>query len=132
LNLAKGRLRTFLLTAFKHFLAKEWSRENAQKRGGGERPLSIDADWAEERYAHEPADPITPTPVEAKRPKAYTEAELRKALEDRLRPQIHRDGLSTTAIIPNPASCPQPSGLHYTATRRCPLIETGQTWQNAA
>src|SRR5438067_10049872 len=32
----KGRLRTFLITALKHFMAKEWRRESARKRGGGQ------------------------------------------------------------------------------------------------
>lgn len=56
----KGRLRTFLLTAFKRFLANEWDKDQAQKRGGGQRHLSIDAAWAEERYILEPSDPVTP------------------------------------------------------------------------
>lgn len=56
----RGRLRTFLLTAFKRFLANEWDKERALKRGGGQRPLSIDATWAEDRYAREPADSLTP------------------------------------------------------------------------
>src|SRR6266700_2239627 len=31
----KGRFRTFLLVALKRFLANEWDRLRAQKRGGG-------------------------------------------------------------------------------------------------
>src|SRR5581483_9134665 len=31
----RGRFRSFLLTAFKHFLAKEQERAHALKRGGG-------------------------------------------------------------------------------------------------
>jgi RNA polymerase sigma factor (sigma-70 family) len=31
----KGRFRSFLLAAMEHFLAKEWRRSQAQKRGGG-------------------------------------------------------------------------------------------------
>src|SRR5215472_7843414 len=30
----KGKFRTFLLTALKRFLANEWDRQHAQKRGG--------------------------------------------------------------------------------------------------
>ena len=56
----KGKLRTFLLVALKRFLANEHHRENAQKRGGGQRPLSIDADWAESQPRIDPADKITP------------------------------------------------------------------------
>jgi len=52
----RGRFRWFLITAFKCFLANEFDRVHAQKRGGGERPLSFDQMTAEERFAHEPSD----------------------------------------------------------------------------
>ena len=52
----RGRFRWFLLTAFKCFLANEWDRSQAQKRGGGKQVVSFDAMTAEERYRHEPAD----------------------------------------------------------------------------
>lgn len=47
----KGRLRAFLITALKHFIAKEWRRVSSQKRGGGQFHLSIDTEGAEGRYA---------------------------------------------------------------------------------
>ena len=53
---AKGRFRSFLLGALKHFLSDEWDRARAQKRGGGQQPLSLDATSAETRYKLEPAD----------------------------------------------------------------------------
>lgn len=56
----KGRLRSFLLTTLKHFLADEWSKAGAQKRGAGKIIMSIDAAQAEERYALEPADEASP------------------------------------------------------------------------
>jgi RNA polymerase sigma-70 factor (ECF subfamily) len=31
----RGRFRSFLLTSFRHFLAKEWARTRTAKRGGG-------------------------------------------------------------------------------------------------
>ena len=43
----KGKLRTFLLVAVKRFLANAHHRESAQKRGGGQAPLSIDAEWTQ-------------------------------------------------------------------------------------
>jgi DNA-directed RNA polymerase specialized sigma24 family protein len=43
----------------RHFLANEWDRAHALKRGGHESPISLDAQSAEERYALEPADPMT-------------------------------------------------------------------------
>jgi RNA polymerase sigma-70 factor (ECF subfamily) len=57
---AKGRFRSFLLASMKNFLANEWHKARAQKRGGGVAPISIDADSAEEWYRREPADTITP------------------------------------------------------------------------
>jgi RNA polymerase sigma factor (sigma-70 family) len=56
----KGKFRSFLLAACKHFLSNERDRARAQKRGGGRQPLSIDARDAESRYLLEPADPLTP------------------------------------------------------------------------
>jgi RNA polymerase sigma factor (sigma-70 family) len=46
----KGRLRTFLHVALKRFLANEWDRARAQKRGGGVAPVSFDTAMAEDRY----------------------------------------------------------------------------------
>ena len=57
---SKGRFRTFLLSALTHFLADEWDRTRAQKRGGGAAALPLSFDPAEERYVQEPADPETP------------------------------------------------------------------------
>jgi RNA polymerase sigma factor (sigma-70 family) len=56
----RGRFRSWLLGALRHFLANEWHRQRAQKRGGGMTPLSIDAIAAEGRYVHELADTLTP------------------------------------------------------------------------
>jgi RNA polymerase sigma factor (sigma-70 family) len=51
----KGRFRTFLLTLFRRFAANEWARQHAQKRGGFQTNLALDAAWAESRYGAEPA-----------------------------------------------------------------------------
>jgi RNA polymerase sigma-70 factor (ECF subfamily) len=55
----KGRFRTFLIVALKRFLANEWDRVRAQKRGGGQPLLSLDTELAEERYRIEPAEGST-------------------------------------------------------------------------
>ncbi len=55
-----GRFRTFLLSSVSHFLANEWDKERAKKRGGGKHPLSLDAASAEERLHLEPIDRLTP------------------------------------------------------------------------
>jgi RNA polymerase sigma-70 factor (ECF subfamily) len=57
---AKGRFRTFLLASLKNFLADELDRAQAQKRGGGHCAISLDAVDAEERYAVEPRDELSP------------------------------------------------------------------------
>jgi len=51
----KGRFRTFLLITLKRFVAKEWQRATAQKRGGGNPAVSLDALAAEDRFTTEPA-----------------------------------------------------------------------------
>lgn len=51
----RGRFRSFLLMALKRFLAKEWRRDLARKRGGGQSLVALDAGEAEARYAVEPA-----------------------------------------------------------------------------
>jgi RNA polymerase sigma factor (sigma-70 family) len=47
---SRGRFRTFLLTACQHYLANEYDRAKAAKRGGGRTPVPIDAAVAERRY----------------------------------------------------------------------------------
>jgi len=59
----KGRFRSFLLASMKHFLANEWDRDRAKKRGGGRSPISLDALTAESRYAMEPAGAETPETI---------------------------------------------------------------------
>jgi RNA polymerase sigma factor (sigma-70 family) len=57
---ARGRFRTFLLTACKHFLANQHDFETAQKRGGGVTLVPIDVGDGEARFTREPADRATP------------------------------------------------------------------------
>jgi RNA polymerase sigma-70 factor (ECF subfamily) len=45
----RGRFRAFLLASLNHFLANEWDRLRAQKRGAGQKVLALDAASAEER-----------------------------------------------------------------------------------
>src|SRR6266481_1929479 len=59
----KGKFRSFLLGAFEHFLAKEWRRAHAQKRGGGRAAFSLDEMDAENRYLREPAHELTPAKI---------------------------------------------------------------------
>jgi RNA polymerase sigma-70 factor (ECF subfamily) len=56
----RGRFRSFLLANLKNFLANEWDRAQAQKRGGGQVMFSLDYDSAETSYRSEPASTLTP------------------------------------------------------------------------
>jgi RNA polymerase sigma-70 factor (ECF subfamily) len=64
---SKGKFRAFLLAACTHFLANEWDRQRAQKRGGDRRILSIDRADAEQRYGMEPSHDLTPETLFARR-----------------------------------------------------------------
>jgi RNA polymerase sigma factor (sigma-70 family) len=55
----KGRLRSYLLSALKHFLVDEHRRAMAIKRGKGERLISSEEMRAEEQSGMEPTDPLT-------------------------------------------------------------------------
>jgi len=56
----RGRFRSFLLTTFKHFLADDWDKAKAQKRGGGRRSIPLNLDSGESRYALEPVHELSP------------------------------------------------------------------------
>ncbi len=47
----RGKFRTFLLTALDHYMTDEYRRAAAQKRGGGEKLLSLDYDNAETEFS---------------------------------------------------------------------------------
>ena len=85
---AKGRFRTFLLTAMTHFLAKEWRDANRLKRGGGARLLSWDEINPEERYRLEPETGQSPEEFFDRR---WALAVVDKAL-GRLRAEMERAG----------------------------------------
>jgi RNA polymerase sigma factor (sigma-70 family) len=85
---ARGRFRSFLLAAMKHFLLNERDRANAARRGGGVAPLSLEFETAEGRYRIEPPDRLTPD-------KAFERQWARTVLErtmDRLRREQEEAG----------------------------------------
>ena len=51
----RGRFRAFLMTAFKHFLSKEWEKAKTQKRGGHLKTLSFDFEKADSSRGLDPA-----------------------------------------------------------------------------
>jgi RNA polymerase sigma-70 factor (ECF subfamily) len=56
----RGRFRAFILTAVKHFLANEWDKAHAFKRGGGQIAVPIDPVEAEAWYVPEAVEQRTP------------------------------------------------------------------------
>ena len=59
---AKGKFRTFLLVLLKRFLADEWDKARAHKRGGG-KVFNVDWASAEERFLQQPVEHLTPEKV---------------------------------------------------------------------
>jgi len=85
----RGRFRSFLLTSVKNFLANEHDFQNAQKRGGGQTPISIDAGaWESALSIPEPSTHLTP---EFLFEKQWTLALIDRALLD-LQTEAERSG----------------------------------------
>lgn len=63
LDANRGKLRSYLLVALRNYMANEWRRRHAQRRGGDAKMLSIDLDDAEEHTCLEPAVQLTPEAV---------------------------------------------------------------------
>jgi RNA polymerase sigma-70 factor (ECF subfamily) len=63
----RGRFRTFLVAAFRHYVTNERHRVRAQKRGGKQPPLVLDLQDAEQRYHLEPSHNLTPERVYERR-----------------------------------------------------------------
>lgn len=84
---AKGRFRSFLLVSFKHHLADERARAQAQKRGGGVEFIPLDTTAAEERYQLESA----PVSLEEHFDRDWAQSLMAEVLE-RLRAEWVRSG----------------------------------------
>jgi RNA polymerase sigma factor (sigma-70 family) len=63
----RGRFRTFLLSSFKNFMASEWKKAQAKKRGNGQVLFSLDVQDSEQRYACDAVENSTPEHAFAKR-----------------------------------------------------------------
>lgn len=84
----RGRFRTFLLVAFKRFLANEWDRGQTQKRGGGASPIPINTELAERLYHNEP--PLT-LPAENLYERRWALSMIQQAMA-RLRAEFEANG----------------------------------------
>ncbi len=57
---SRGRFRCFLLAALNHFLANEWAKARAEKRGGAQSHLSFDTATGEQLYHQEGSRELNP------------------------------------------------------------------------
>lgn len=99
-----GRFRAFLLGSLTKFVLNQRAKDRAQKRGGGQRIVSLDCDGYESSIHFDPADPRTPDDVFSYEwavsvlgtaiagvQAAYT-AEGKQLLFEGLRPFLNGDG----------------------------------------
>ena len=112
----KGRFRSFLLTAMKHFLADEWDRERVQKRGGGIAPLALELATAEAEYAREPVDAETPEHIFERR---WALTLLDQVLAQ-LRSEYERDGKATLFEALHPTLVGERTAQPYAELARSP------------
>ncbi|MBL9146648.1 MAG: sigma-70 family RNA polymerase sigma factor [Verrucomicrobiaceae bacterium] len=57
---SRGRFRSFLLAALDHLIADHWRDRNAQKRGAGEMPLSLNTDEGETWFREVASPSLSP------------------------------------------------------------------------
>ncbi|GAT33543.1 RNA polymerase sigma-70 factor, ECF subfamily [Terrimicrobium sacchariphilum] len=108
----RGRFRTFLLTAMKRFLANEWHRAHAQKRGGHLPILSLDEESAETRFSREPAHTASPDILYERN---WALALLENVL-CRLEDDLSREGKTAWADILRPLLTSGRGEIDYAAT----------------
>lgn len=84
----RGRFRAFLLASLKHFLANEWDRVRARKRGGGALHLSLDWRTADTQFQVAVKDQLSPDQAYDRE---WALALLAKVIEN-LRAEHEREG----------------------------------------
>lgn len=108
---AKGRFRTFLLTALNRFLANEWDRASAQKRGGGAASVPLDTAMAESRYCVDTQAVLTPDRFYDRQ---WAMTLLDRALS-RLEAEQQRLGKATEFAVLSPALTADRGDIPYAA-----------------
>jgi RNA polymerase sigma factor (sigma-70 family) len=95
---ARGRFRSFLLTALKRYVINEYERATSLKRGGHTLPLSLDFDAVERAEAVAPRTEDRPDRLFDRR---WAEISLDRALQ-RLRKECQRasKGVFAEALLP--------------------------------
>jgi RNA polymerase sigma-70 factor (ECF subfamily) len=86
----RGRFRSFLLSSMKNFVAGEWRKESALRRGGGVEILALDFNAAETSYGLEPAHDLSPEAIYERR---WAMGILERAVSDLRRDYEHSGSL---------------------------------------
>ncbi|MCX8091940.1 MAG: sigma-70 family RNA polymerase sigma factor [Verrucomicrobiae bacterium] len=121
LSAERGRFRAFLLAALKHFLANEWDRARAQKRGGGAPHLSLDWQTADTQFQLAAAHELSP---DRAFDREWALALLAKVLE-RLRAECEIEGRARQFAELRPfLTTDVPEMSHAEVARRLGLDET--------
>ncbi len=107
----RARFRTFLLSAMQHFMANEWNRAHAQKRGGQTPILALNDETAEQRYLREPLDQTTP---ETRFERGWALALLNDGLR-RLEAEYASEGKSAWLEAMRPALTADRAAINYGA-----------------
>lgn len=118
---AKGRFRTFLLTALQRFLCNEWEKSQAQKRGGGAVMFTWDADAAEERYCREPSHDVTPEKLFERR---WALALIESTMGD-LKSEYERVGKARLFAVLQAFIVGEAENMTYADAARCLAISEG-------
>lgn len=108
---AKGRFRTFLLTACERFLANEWRHGHARKRGGGAVWAPLDTAIAESRYSAEARNAPSP---DALYDRQWALTVLDRVL-NRLEAEQQRLGKSAAFTLLRPALTAERGAIPYEA-----------------
>lgn len=116
-----SRFRSFLLSALNGFLANQYDRATAAKRGGGQQLLSLDAELAERRYQEEPGTPETPERIFDRR---WALTVLDRALAE-LKEETAATGKTRQFDLLNPFLSRDPGPGEYAAVARQLNVSTG-------
>jgi RNA polymerase sigma factor (sigma-70 family) len=107
----RGRFRTFLLTALNRFLANEWDRARAKKRGGGVGSVPLDTALAESRYGADAAAALAPDQLYDRQ---WAMTLLERAL-GRLEAEQQRLGKAAEFAVLSPALTAERGDIPYAA-----------------
>jgi RNA polymerase sigma-70 factor (ECF subfamily) len=100
----RGRFRSFLLGSVKNFLANEWDRANALKRGGGHQHVAIDPISAEAWYQPAAQTDATPESLFQRRWALSLLERVMSKLKDYYSTAGKSDRFETLAVFLNRAS----------------------------